>query len=209
LAEFRQLNPGLHIDTFISDSASDNYGTYRLLNYWGINAVIAPNPSNNGNTKYPQALKIDDNGVPICLGGYKMIYSGFCANRCRIKWRCPRVLKKAEPCISCGYCSPSPYGRVIYTKPEWDPRLFTKIPRGSELWKSKMKERTAAERINDRIMQDYGLEYTKRRSKKWIFFDILTAAMNIHLDAQLKSMTEKGIFNFCKLFGIISPSKAA
>ena len=65
-----------------------------------------------------------------------------------------------------------------------------------------MKERTAAERINDRIMRDYHLEYTKIRSKKRIFFYITAAAMNIHLDAQLKYMTEYGMFDFFKLFGI-------
>jgi len=203
LTEFRQLNPNLHIDTFISDSASDNYGTYEVLKHWGVNAVIALNPTNTGNTKYPPALKIDENGVPICPAGHKMVYSGFYAkDRCRIKWRCPRVLGKADFCPACIDCSDSDYGRVIYTKPSWDPRLFTNIPRGSLLWKSKMNERTAAERINDRIMQDYRLENTKIRSKKRIFFNITAAAMNIHLDAQLKFMTEHGIFDFYKLLGI-------
>jgi len=195
------LNPDLNIETFISDSASDNYGTYDLLNYWGINAVIALNPHNKGNAKYPPALKIDDDGVPICPGGNKMVYDGFCGkDRCRIKWRCPRVLKKAGACEACNSCSPSAYGRVIYTKPSWDPRLFTRIPRGSEQWKSKMRERTAAERVNDRIMQDYRLENTRVRSQKRIFFYMTAAAMNIHLDAQLKYMTEHGLFNFNDLF---------
>lgn len=203
LAEFRQLNPDLHIDTFISDSASDNYGTYEVLKHWGINAVIALNPKNKGNAKYPPALKIDDNGTPICPAGRKMVYSGFYAkDRCRIKWRCPRVARGAEFCPACMSCSSSSYGRVIYTKPSWDPRLFTNIPRGSKLWKSKMNERTAAERINDRIMQDYRLENTKIRSKKRIFFYITAAAMNIHLDIQLRFMTENGLFDFYKLFPV-------
>jgi len=201
LAEFKELNPNLHIDTFISDSASDNYGTYRVLNHWDINAVIALNPTNTGNTKYPPALGVDENGIPICPGGYKMVYNGFCNDRCRLKFRCPRVCKKADPCAACDSCSPSSYGRVVYTKPSWDPRLFTRIPRNSDLWNTKMKERTASERINDRIMQDYRLENTKTRSKKRIFFHITAAAMNIHLDAQLKYMTENGMFNFLELLG--------
>jgi len=210
LAEFRELNPNLHIDTFISDSASDNYGTYNVLNHWDINAVIALNPANEGNNKYPAALNIDENGVPICPGGNKMVYWGFCGkDRCRLKWRCPRVLKKAAPCAACQACSPSPYGRVIYTKPEWDPRLFTKIPRGSELWKSKMKERTAAERINDRILQDYRIENTRLRSKKRIFFNLVAAAMNIHLDVQLKYMVSHHMFNLNDLLSIQSNQLAA
>ena len=210
LAEFRQLNPTLHIDTFISDSASDNYGTYDVLIHWDINAVIALNPNNTGNNKYPLALKIDDTGIPICPGGNKMVYYGFSSkDRCRLKWRCPRVMKKAEPCAACETCSPSTYGRVIHTKPSWDPRLFTKIPRGSQLWKSKMKERTAAERINDRILQDYRMENTRLRSKKRIFFYLIAAAMNIHLDVQLKFMIERGMFNLFELLGINTPQLAA
>jgi len=210
LAEFRELNPNLHIDTFISDSASDNYGTYDVLNHWGVNAVIALNPTNKSNNKYPPALEIDDNGVPICQGGNKMIYNGFCGkDRCRMKWRCPRVLKKAEPCAACESCSPSPYGRVIYTKPSWDPRIFTKIPRGSQLWKTKMKERTAAERINARIMQNYRMENIRIRSKKRIFFYLIAAAMNIHLDVQLKYMIEHDMFNLHELLGINTTQLAA
>jgi hypothetical protein len=33
--------------------------------------------------------------------------------------------------------SNSSYGRVIYTKSRWDLRLFTRIPRGSKLWKKR------------------------------------------------------------------------
>lgn len=40
LAELRDLYPDLTIDTFLSDSASDNYPTYELLHHWNINADI-------------------------------------------------------------------------------------------------------------------------------------------------------------------------
>jgi hypothetical protein len=87
----------------------------------------------------------------------------------------------------------------VYTKVKWDPRLFCVIPRGTALWKHTMKERTAAERINNRILNDYGVENSKRRGKKRIFFDILTAAINIHLDAQVKHLTESGSFSLFSL----------
>jgi len=191
LNELRELNPNLNIDTFISDSASDNYATYELLNHWNINAVIALNDKNRGNFKYPPALRIDDNGVPICQRGFEMVYNGYCKNRNRLKWRCCRSfyrdgLKFFPPCEG---CSKSPYGRVVYTKPDWDLRLFTRIPRGSDAWKSKMKERTAAERVNDRILNDYGVEDGHVRGKKRISFMVTLAAVNIHLDAQVKALT--------------------
>lgn len=203
LAEFRDLYPGLSIEDFISDSASDNYPTYELLNAWNINAVIALNSKNKGNFKYPPYLHLDENGVPICIGGHKMIPAGFCgSDRCRLKWRCPVVLGKAEHCVACDNCSKSAYGRVIYTKPEWDLRLFTTIPRGSERWKLKMNERTAAERVNNRILNHYGIENSRTRGKKRILFFTTIAGFNIHLDAQLAKLKADKLFDFNTIFSL-------
>jgi hypothetical protein len=195
LAEFRELNPNLNINTFVSDSASDNYATYRLLNHWGINAVIALNDTNTGNFTYPNALYINRNGVPICPAGRKMIYNGFCIGRSRHKWRCPRSFVGTDVTPPCPGCSKSAYGRVFYTKPDWDIRLFTRIPRGSDAWKTKMRERTGVERINDRILHDYGIEGASTRGKKRISFMITLAAINIHLDAQIKVLRSRGLLN--------------
>ena len=201
LAEFRDLYPNLTVDTFISDSASDNYATYQLLDAWNINAVIALNKTNKGNRKFQQCV-VDSNGVPVCPGGYEMVYSGFCGkDRCRIKWRCPFVLGKCDICKACLDCSDSLYGRVVYTKPDWDLRLFTRIPRGSDQFKSIMKERTAAERVNNRILHHYGLEGSKVRGKKRISFFATVAAFNVHLDAQLVKLRATGLFDFYATFG--------
>lgn len=201
LAEFRDIFPNLTVDTFISDSASDNYATYRLLNHWNISAVIALNSTTKGKFKYPRHLSVNENGVPICPGGNEMVYWGFCGNdRCRLKWRCPNALGK--PCESCISCSPSPYGRVIYTKPDWDLRLFTTIPRGSKRWKLKMKERTAAERVNNRILNHYGVEHSKTRGKGRISFFTTIAGFNVHLDAQLAELINSKSFDFFTAFGL-------
>ena len=199
LAEFRELHHNLHINTFISDSASDNYATYKLLNHWGIDAVIALNTKNVGNSRFPPALNIDEHGCPTCPGGRKMVYNGFCNDRCRFKWRYPRVAGGLEPCSSCASCSPSPYGRVIYTKPDWDLRLFTRIPRSTDSWKAKMKQRTAAERVNNRILNDYGIENDATRGKKRIAFFTTIAAINVHLHAQLKFLAAHRQFDLHRL----------
>ena len=202
LAEFRDLYPNLTVDTFISDSASDNYATYELLDRWGINAVIALNKTNKGNRTFPQCV-VNYDGVPICPAGHEMVKNGFCGkDRCRIKWRCPHVLGKCERSDACELCSPSTYGRVVYTKPEWDLRLFTRIPRGSDAFKNKMKERTAAERVNNRILNHYGLENSKMRGKKRISFLATIAGFNIHLDAQLAKLKAIGLFDFVAIFGL-------
>jgi hypothetical protein len=201
LAEFRDLYPGLAVDNFLSDSASDNYATYELLNEWGINAVIALNRTNKGNATYSERLTVDENGVPICPGGHRMACYGFCGNgRCRIKWRCPRVCGK--PCENCIACSRTPYGRTVYTKPSWDLRLFSKIPRGGLKWKAIFKERTAAERVNNRILNHYGIENSHARGKKRISFLATIAGFNIHLDAQLAKLKSLGVFDFRAIFGL-------
>ena len=202
LAEFRDLYPNLAVDTFISDSACDNYATYQLLDIWDINAVIALNKTNSGNRTFSNCL-VNCNGVPICPGGHEMVKNAFCgSDRCRLKWRCPRVLGKCERSDACRHCSPSPYGRVVYTKPAWDLRLFTRIPRGSDQFKEIMRERTAAERVNNRILHHYGLEKSKMRGKKRISFLATIAAFNVHLDAQLAKLKSTGEFDFTAVFGL-------
>ena len=201
LTEFRRLYPYLTIDTFISDSASDNYATYELLHQWNINAVIALNSTSKGQFTYPPYLRLDKNGVPICPGGNKMVHWGLCRNdRCRIKWRCPRVCGKNPE--NCDNCSASDYGRTVYTKPEWDLRLFTAIPRASALWKEKMRARTASERVNDRVLHDYHIEDSHTRGKKRISFFQTVAGFNIHLDVQLRVLKAKGLFDFAGLFSL-------
>jgi len=209
LAEFRDLYPNLSVETFISDSASDNYATYELLDAWGINAVIALNKTNDGNRTFPKCV-VNKFGVPVCPGGHEMVRAGFCGrDRCRIKWRCPFVLGKCEIGKACLDCSDSSYGRVVYTKPDWDLRLFSRIPRGSAQWKSVMKERTAAERVNNRILNHYGLESSKMRGKKRISFFATVAAFNVHLDAQLAKLKAAGLFDFSATFGLKAITSAA
>ena len=60
-------------------------------------------------------------------------------------------------------------------------------PRGSLQWKSKMKERTAAERVNNRILHHYGLENSRMRGNKRIsFFATVAALMFISMLSLLK-----------------------
>ena len=186
LAEFNKLHPEFSIDTFVGDSAHDNYPTYYLLKAWHIKPIIALNPKNKGNSKYPETITVDENGIPTCLEGIPMIYNGFLKDRCRIKWRCPLAMGKIEFCSHKGECSPSDYGRTVYTKPEWDPRLFTPIPRGSNEWKAEMKKRTASERVNKRLLNDYHLEQAMARGKKRWSWWVMIHFINIHLDARLK-----------------------
>ena len=188
------------MDTFIHDTACDNYSTYKLLDFWNINAIIPLNPTSLGKFTYPNSLFLNENGVPVCLNNIPMINWGFNKQRCRIKYRCPLALGRISDCEHKTNCSKSVYGRTIYTKPSWDLRLFTKIPRGSDFWKQKMRYRTSIERLNNRFLNNYGIQTLKNRGKKRLSFFSMIAGFNIHLDAWVSFLRSSGDFDFNNLF---------
>ena len=186
LSEARKLYPMFNFEKFLGDGAHDNNPTYDLLLAWDIKAIIPLNKKSTGNLKYPPSIKVDDNGVPICIGEISMIYDYYDKVRHRIKWRCPLAKGKIKSCSCKEKCSPSAYGRTIYTKPKWDPRLFTAVPRGSKEWHEDMNKRTSSERVNKRILNDYNMEETHARGKKrWSWWTTLSS-ISIHLDARIK-----------------------
>jgi hypothetical protein len=186
LAELREVVSLLDIKNICLDSANDNYPTYELCNDWNYTPFIDLNSNRGAPTTLPPALSINSKGVPICLSGHEMVYNGFCKNRSRHKWRCSLVCKKVDTCSCKEPCSPSPYGRVIYTKPDWDIRLFTPVPRGTKAWKEIYKTRTCSERVNNRILNHYGLHAMRIHGKKRYSFFTMMIGINIHLDARIK-----------------------
>lgn len=173
--------------SFHGDGAHDNYAMYKYLHKCGIKAFIPLNETNKGNFKHSPYVRVDENGVPICMAGHKTVFWGFNKDRCRLKYRCPLAVGKIASCSCKGQCSPSHYGRCFYTKPSWDFRMFTEVPRGSDEWKAEMNSRTSSERVNKRILNDYGLESAHARGKKRIFWWSVVHSINIHLDARLKA----------------------
>ena len=73
--------------------------------------------------------------------------------------------------------------------------MFTVVPRGTDEWKTQMKSRTTSERVNKRILNDYGLEHAHLRGKKRTFWWSLIHSLNVLLDARLK----KSAFTFTSL----------
>ena len=183
-AELLELYPEFKFTKAILDSAHDVYDIYRLLAANNTEAFIDLNKRSKGKASYPCPVSVDENGVPICPAGLPMVNWGFQQGRCRIKWRCPNY-KNLDHCPNHhDDCSPSKYGRVIYTKPVWDLRLFTPTSRVSQKWKETYARRTSVERTFKRILVDYKIEQARARSKKRWFWQALLAAINQHLDAQ-------------------------
>lgn len=184
LTEIKSLLPKVNFKHICFDSANDNIPTYELCNHLGIIPLIDFNKRRKGNTIYKDNITISDKGTPICQGGYSMTYWGYCKDRFRQKWRCPKFARKNFECDLS--CSDSNYGRTVYTYTKDNPRLFPPIPRDSDKFKEIYSNRTSCERINNRILNDYNLHQNFTRGRKRLSFFSIIAGINIHLDARLK-----------------------
>ena len=185
LHELRKHAPDMSPRNVCLDSANDNYPTYELLKHWNMNPLIDLNKRSGRPGSVPERISIDVDGTPLCNAGHRMVFWGY--DRCKhaTKWRSPCVLGK---CSQCEHpCSESPYGRTVYTKPEWDIRLYTPIPRGTREWKNVYNDRTSTERINNRILNDYGLHAMRIHGKDHYSFFTMIICICIHLDAWHKT----------------------
>ncbi len=186
LYRMKELYPEFNFSADILDSAHDNYATYEFLDHLNIEPFIALNPKNKGNFKYEPPIDITDEGVPICKAGFEMVNWGIQKKRRRIKWRCPHVVLKGCTCPEFN-CSDSDYGRTCYTKPDWDKRIFTPTPRGSQKWNKTMKKRTSSERRNSQVKIKLNLEQDKVRSKSRWLIRIIMRDSAIHANAWVEN----------------------
>jgi hypothetical protein len=204
LTLFRDLHLNLKIQRTLWVSAQDVYAFYNLHHQWDIEPFIDLNKRATGKFSLPQPLFVNQFGIPCCPAGQCMVFESYDKKRHRLKWRCP--LKAGNKKIRCAAhlacslaCSPSSYGRTVYTKPLDDLRLFTKTPRNSDTWKKVYNGRSASERVNKRLMVDYQIEHCRVRSNKhWIWRGHF-AAISIHLDAWVDFSRKHG-FDIWKEF---------
>ncbi len=177
---------GVSVSVFIGDSAHDANALYALLDDYGCKTVIELK------NKPSSFIPLNEQGIPLCPKGFLMQYWGFDRKKGRFKWRCPKISgkKRNREKFACDtLCSDSGYGYSCYTKPEWDRRIFTDIPRGSALWKQLYKRRPVSERVNKRY-NDYGLDTARVRENCYWYHLAHLAAINMHLDAWVKQELE-------------------
>jgi hypothetical protein len=186
---------GYEIQNACFDAAHDATEFYMLgKDYWETNFFIPLNSTNSGNLKNLPMAYIDAEGIPHCQAEHEMYYSGHCKDRDRIKWRCPiKASKKGESlhCDVIAECSPSEYGRVVYTHPKDNPRLYPTIPRKSQKWQHYYDNRTSVERVFKREKNDFKLtSFKTRRQERMLFYALLTA-MAVHVEAWIRQEREK------------------
>lgn len=185
--------PKYHVTKLLLDSAHDADPVYRYCNEQGIRHLIDLNNGNFGKRIYKDTFIIGSDGVPVCKKELRMHSDGIDYKRKRHKYRCPLAQSNKRCDMS---CSDSPYGRVVYTRIDDDPRIFTIPARESKQWKEEYKARTSVERSNKREKEDYKLEDGKHRSSKMWYCRLYCTMMLQHLDAWKTSSIE----DFQKLF---------
>jgi hypothetical protein len=179
---------GFPIQVASFDKASDAIGFYRLAyERWHTSLVIPLNERNKGHFTYQPPIALTANGTPICPGKRPMTYWGHCPDRLRLKWRCPMIAgpktERLKPCPCQTSCSPSAYGRVVYTYPKSNYRLFTPIPRDSDLWTQHYDHHGCVERSHKRKKYDFLLNQTRTAGRLRWFLRVMLAAICQHLDA--------------------------
>lgn len=183
-AQMLDINPDLKPTYMCLDSASDSNPIYAFFQEKGIIPIIDHNKRRSSCKKE----QLDENGVPICMGNHPMVYDGYDYTRYRKKFRCPFVRGKIDSCPFKDQCCPSDYGKIAYVKDDKSaPRFAGPIVYKSHKWKEIYKNRTCTERINNYVLNTYGLHKIRcRNGAKNAFFAIF-AGINIHLDAWIKN----------------------
>lgn len=184
LNEVIKLYPDISFKNYIADGSMDNYPTYNLLQHHNMIPFIPLDSTAKFPDKDlpPGVLCFDNEGNPICMGGIPYQNCGYSYPK-GIKYRCWFDYHGIDkPCS----CTNSPYGRTIYIKPDYDPRLFPPVSRSSDTFKEMLNRRTTVERSHKRLFKDYDIEAGNCRSSRERFMRATMAAINIHLDAWIK-----------------------
>jgi hypothetical protein len=186
LEDIQTLYPSFKFEKFLADGAMDKYPIYEYLYHNEIIPFIPLDSRTQKKLLYPDpAIQCFDNkGRPICLGGIPYVDWGYCKPK-GIKLRCWFATQGIEPPVECK-CSQSPYGRVVYLKPDYDLRLFPLVHRNSDEFKKTFKRRSTVERSFKRMFEDYCIESYSSQGNRLRFSLATFAAINVHLDAWIK-----------------------
>ena len=89
-----------------------------------------------------ESITIDKDGTPLCQEKLRMKPNGYDRSSGYLMWRCPYEKEHGSKCKNS--CTDSKYGRVIKTRPDWDIRLYTDVPRGTDAYKKIYKQHTVS-----------------------------------------------------------------
>ena len=95
-----------------------------------------------------------------------------------------------KDCEAAGDCHTQGYGRVVRVPLDTDRRIFTPTPRSSLTWQRRYRGRSALERINTRLDQNFGFEHHHIRGLSRMKVRI-TLALAVMMALALASIEER------------------
>ena len=205
LTDYYKIHPDHKHSTFLGDSIFDSFDTYEMLmDEFKFSKVFIPlNPRNTNTAVLP--VQYNDFGWPLCTKDPKATMKpiGWTMENGRadrFQWRCPEVkLINRKWITSCeDPCNGKKCGRVTYTFPNREKRMYPGVIRDSEEWITGYKLRTVVEKNIEYIKEPLSCGSLKTRNKKTIKADLylagitqlitLVVAYNMHKYEYLRSL---------------------
>ena len=178
------ITPNLKPKYFCFVFASDAEAIYSYLRHKGILPIIDRHHRRlllKDIIEFPRTQRdaegkpkyINQEGKPICAGGFEMYRDGYDKSKGAIKFCCPLQsgkvseyprAKDGKPCRKVF----NAYDKISY-------KFFELVHYRSDEWKELYKKRTSRERMNNRILNDYKIHGLKcRNGSMHLFFEIIT-----------------------------------
>lgn len=184
LTDFFSIHPGFKPHTFLGDSIFDTYATYpMLLDDFKFKRALIPLNTRNLNPDFPP-VEYNDDGWPLCIKDsfVPMKPNGWSREQGRsdrFKWRCPQAKQiNGKWITSCeNPCNGKPCGRVTFTSPSMDKRMYPGEIRGSDEWISDYKIRVVVEKNIQYFKEPMACGNLKTRDNLTIKADLYLAGI--------------------------------
>ncbi|MGI6684670.1 MAG: hypothetical protein ACOX47_04105 [Bacillota bacterium] len=184
LSDYFNLHPNALRNTFLGDSAFDTVAIYPfLINECHFQKAVIPINPRNSSSPLPKP-EFNESGHPLCPNDNTkpMKPCGWCRGKGRsprFKWGCPETYyEKGKLVCHCeNPCTESPLGRMFYTYPHQDLRLYPGIIRDTDEWVTTYKKRGVIEQTIQYFKDPMAVGNPKTRDKKTIKADLFLAGI--------------------------------
>ena len=188
LTDFYSLHPSFKHNDFLGDAAFDAIGSYEFLLQKDSNGNSLFNrafiPLNSRASSDKADVPINDDGIPVCPfdNSLKLKSNGSCklkSQHTRHKWTCPKTKRVGTKliCTCDNPCTTSKYGRVTYTYPDDNLRLYPGTLRGTNEWSKVYKIRVVVEKAINHIKANMSVAGRKTRNALTTKSDVFLAGI--------------------------------
>ena len=149
-----------------------------------ISDFYSLHPINSRATTHKPNCPFNENGIPVCPNDHSLPFgldgiSNEKGRARRQKWHCPKIkiVNKKRICTCENPCCSSKTGRVVYTYPDKNFRLYPGTLRGTDEWNKLYKIRNVVEQSINHIKTNMGIAGRKTRNALTTKADVLLAGI--------------------------------